>query len=158
MLTPIPQNKDPRDFSMEFHLPFCALRKNNNSKDTRNLRHGRPMLARYGAPADSLNGQPYYYDGQISFLITGVDEWYWTAYFCVDTFSDDPETAEMYKDWKMDGPSAGTSEENWPKWNPREYYLMVLSQRCKQITREWEIVVYELNVVLDEYVRKFLSP
>jgi hypothetical protein len=115
------------------------------------------MLARHGHANEPTNDQPHYYDGQISFLINGADEWYWTAYFCVDTFSDEPETARMYKDWDRDGPSAGASRDEWPIWNPREYFLMVLSQRCKQITREWETVVYELIAVLDEYVSRHPS-
>ncbi|ETI29380.1 hypothetical protein G647_01833 [Cladophialophora carrionii CBS 160.54] len=145
-------NKSPRDFTMEFHLPYCALRRADASFDPRNfdprgLRRAYPMLPNYKQPQDQL----YYYDAQISVLVTGVDEWYWTAYCCVDTFSKEPEKVETYMRHKSDGPSAGGGAEHYPLWNPREYFLLVLSRRCTQVAREWEAVINDLIARLDTY-------
>lgn len=106
------------------------------------------MLPAFGQEQDQL----FYHDAQISVLITGVDEWYWTAYCCVDTFSEQAETADTYVDCNDDGPSGGGRDEEYPVWNPREYFLLVLSRRCTQIALEWEVLVYELIARLDTYV------
>ncbi|KIY03609.1 uncharacterized protein Z520_00300 [Fonsecaea multimorphosa CBS 102226] len=132
---------------MEFHLPYCALRRNTVSPDPRKLRRSYPMLPYYDQAQDQLS----YHDAQVSVLITGVDEWYWTAYCCVDTFSQEPESPNAYIEWNDDGPSGGGRDEIYPVWNPREYFLLMLSRRCKQVAGEWEAIIYELNARLDTY-------
>lgn len=140
---------------MEFHLPYFALRHTNALLDPRKLRNAFPMLSRYSSSHQKSRDQSWYYEAQVSFLITGADEWYWTAYCCVDTASEEPETADMHINYKDDGPSGGGKREQHPLWNPREYFLFVLSRRCQQVTREWESLVYELISRLDTYVKSF---
>lgn len=106
------------------------------------------MLPNFGDEQDQF----CYHDAQISFLITGVDEWYWTAYCCVDTFLGDSEHPDTYLNYNDDGPSGGGKEELYPVWNPREYFLLVFSRRCKQVAREWEVLVQELVSRSDTYV------
>ena len=151
----IPQNKAPRVFIMEFHLSYCALRTGKSSWDNRGLRGAQSMVPFYiepPEPSQPPHEQLFYHDVQISFLMTGVDEWYWTAYCCVDTLSEDTENPQTYDDIGADGPSGG-ARQGYPVWNPREYFLLVLSRRWKQVTREWETMIEELLARLDTYVR-----
>lgn len=135
-------------FVFEFHLPYCALREGQPITDTRRLRRHHTMLN----PVEQSRDELFCYDAQISFLITGVDEWLWTAYCCVDMFFGSEQDPETYYIREVDGPSGGERSEDYPTWNPREYFMLVLSQRVTQITREWENVLYELCSRLEVYV------
>ena len=69
---------------MEFHLPYLALRNGTRELDGRGKRKCLPMLR----GVEGIGDDVFYYEAETSFLITGVDEWHWTAYCCVDTFFD----------------------------------------------------------------------
>lgn len=94
----------------------------------------------------------FYFESQISFLLTGVDEWQWTAYCCVDTFFGSAKDPEWYMTKQLDGLSGVEQLANLPIWNPREYFLLVCSSRLSQVTMEWSNVVLKLQSRLDEYV------
>ena len=138
---------------MEFHLPFFALRKmplNLDRRIFRNkpLREVRPMFT-------SLRDErkdAIVCEGQLSFLVVGVDEWFLTVYCFADTFLASEMTAKWYVDQEKDGPSAWTMPD-LPCWNPREYFLFVLSRRLEQITREWRNLIQLLERRLEEDVR-----
>lgn len=133
---------------MEFHLPYFAIHQGRQMTDQRKLRRYYPMINRIDEPVDDL----FYYEAQISFLITGVDEWYWTAYCCVDTFFGSEQSLDEYLACEDDGPSGGGRSAFFPAWNPREYFLIVLSRRFMQVTQEWRNLIDELNLRLDTYV------
>jgi hypothetical protein len=135
-------------FSLGFHLSYVALREGAEFFDTRDVRQSYSMIKPMGDSADEL----FYYDAQISFLVTGVDEGQWTAYCIVDTFFGSEQDTEAYFLQKQDGPSGGARKESQPCWNPREYFLLVLSQRIKQTAREWGNVISTLMARLDAYV------
>jgi len=101
---------------------------------------------------DEANDDLYYYDAHISFLITGVDEWCWTAYCCVDTFFGSEQSLDEYLACEDDGPIGGGRSAFFPAWSPREYFLIVLSRRFMQVTQEWGNIIHELNLRLDTYV------
>ncbi len=94
----------------------------------------------------------FYYDAQTSLLITGVDEWNWTAYCCVDTFFDNEQDPVWYLQTEYDGPSGGSRAQSQPAWNPREYFLIVFSRRLRQVSREWKNITDVLNARLDTFV------
>ena len=78
---------------MEFHLPYYALRtirgESNDRKDPRDLRRS----ADFGFDDPSEPGtQQVLFEAQISLLVTGVDEWFWTACLCVDTYFEDDDS------------------------------------------------------------------
>ena len=106
------------------------------------------MLPFFGQAEDDV----CYHDAQISVLLTGVDEWYWTTYCIVDTFSNESENADTYFNMNCDGPSGGGRDEHFPEWNPREYFLLVLSRRFNQVAHEWDSTIQELINRLDTYV------
>ena len=102
---------------------------------------------------EGIGDDVFYYEAEISFLITGVDEWHWTAYCCVDTFFDGELEPDWYWENHFDGPIGGSRQEFQPVWNPREYFLLVFSRRMSQATREWKNLTDVLNSRLNTYVR-----
>jgi len=135
---------------MEFQLPYLALRSACVKSDARGVRRRHEMLKWLGAAKPDL----YYHEAHISFLLTGLDEWHWTAYCCVDTFFGSEQTVSEYIRYHDDGPTGGARNDYLPAWNPREYFLIVFSRRMTQITREWENIISVLNARLDSYVGK----
>ena len=135
-------------FAMEFHLPYLALRKSRRCQDPRKKRNSHIMLrAVEHTPPDN-----FYYEAQTSFLITGVDEWHWTAYCCVDSFFDQEQEPDWYLQSQFDGPSGGSRLQSQPVWNPREYFLVVFSRRLTQASREWKNIIDVLNSRLNTFV------
>jgi hypothetical protein len=138
---------------MEFHLTYMAVR-DRRTADPRELRGTYEMLQTIEMETAGGLNDSFYYQGQISFLVTGVDEWHWTAYCCVETFFGSEGNPEWYVN-EFDGPSGGGKPEFFPIWNPREYFLLVYSRRLKQATKEWINVISKLESRLDEYVRNY---
>lgn len=136
---------------MEFHLPYMAVR-DRSTTDHRKIRMPYEMLKTLEMETSMTPNDSFYYQAQISFLLTGVDEWHWTAYCCVDTFFGSERSPEWYISREFDGPPAGGRAQFLPLWNPREYFLFVLSRRLNQATKEWTNVVLRLESRLDEYV------
>ena len=113
---------------MEFHLPYYALRKGASlNDDPRGLRRCGTLV--------STNGkQAHLYEAQISVLVTGVDEWFWTAYCFAETFFGSEESIQFYYENDFDAFTGGEKSASFPVWNPREYFLSILSRRLKQVT------------------------
>lgn len=78
-------------------------------------------------------------------LVTGVDEWFWTAYFCAETHFGSEESIQYYHENQLDALTGGEKSMLFPVWNPREYFLSILSRRLKQATKEWSNVVETLQ-------------
>ena len=128
-------------FSMEFHLPYFALRKGPRIPDIRGLRHCYPMIDGKGGSSADV----FFYEAQISLLLVGVDEWLWTVYCCVDTFFGSERAPSNYEHNGQDAPSGGGRQTSYPVWSPRGYFLFVLSRRINQIAKEWRNIVSETN-------------
>lgn len=141
---------------MEFHLSYLALRRGPEIRDSRELRSSQPMF-RVLETTKALPQDDYFYEAQISLLLVGVDEWFWTAYCCVDTFFRSERSPELYDQKKVDGPTGAGYFVSEPIWNPREYFLVVLSRRMNQITKEWKNVVSVLEFRLQSYIRHYVS-
>lgn len=120
--------------------------------DPRRLRTSYEMLETLEMETRKTRNDSFYFESQISFLLTGVDEWQWTAYCCVDTFFGSAKDPEWYMTKQLDGLSGVEQLANLPIWNPREYFLLVCSSRLSQVTMEWSNVVLKLQSRLDEYV------
>jgi hypothetical protein len=141
---------------MEFHIPYLALRSGKRHEDKRDphdpkyeLRASVEMPAPIEGPSEPL----FYYEAQTSFLLVGVDEWYWTAYCCTDTFFGSERSPSSYADLRLDGPAGGSPfMSSQPVWNPRSYFLRALATRISQATKEWAVVVAVLQSRLESYV------
>ena len=95
------------------------------------------------------------YESQISLLITGIDEWFWSAYLCLDTFFEGRENVSFYHSHHYDALIGGALRPNkFPIWNPREYFLFTFSRRFTQVTKEWASIVRKLEGRLSIHVCK----
>ncbi|MCJ1436709.1 hypothetical protein MMC27_006091 [Xylographa pallens] len=125
-------------FALEFHIPYYALRESiEPSRDTRGLRNCGKLPANLSNPLRP----EYIYEAQISVMVTGIDEWFWTAYCCVDTYFGSEQGVEVYHDSTLDAATGGERLISQPAWNPREYFLYMLSRRFRQATKEWRVIV-----------------
>ena len=95
-----------------------------------------------------------YYEFQISVLVIGVDEWLWTGYCCVDTYYGcEPDRRAYLENVNPAEPASGGSASlDFPIWNPREYYLVVLCRRISQATREWGALLEAFEERMITYV------
>jgi hypothetical protein len=132
---------------MRFHISYVALRPGAMNSDPRGLRQSYSMIKPIQSAFDDL----YYHDAQVSFLVAGTNELQWSAYCLIDTFFGGEQDAEEYVRRRQDGPSGGARQDTEPCWDPREYFLLVLSQRMSQISREWGNFFTVLMSRLDLY-------
>ncbi len=139
-------------FVMEFHIPYFALRKSTTPmSDPRGLRKSGTFVRTYQIGDD----YEQVHEAQISLLVAGVDEWYWTAYCCVDKYFGSEKTIQSYLDQQIDAPIGGAGRDTaLPVWNPREYFLIVLSRRLRQVTWEWSSLVAALDERLESHVSR----
>ncbi|KAL9040715.1 MAG: hypothetical protein Q9214_004374 [Letrouitia sp. 1 TL-2023] len=139
---------------MEFHLPYYALRQSQHQQiDPRGLRRSGRFI-----PKRSTQGlQDWFYEAQISILVTGIDEWFWTAYCFVDTYFGSEETVENYYDRGLDALTGGQKSLHYPVWNPRGYFLQLLSFRLEQATKEWSNVVDALDDRLQHHEERIFD-
>lgn len=158
-----------KTFALEFHLPFYAWRQSEGViRDERPKRNGKPLrrsreltFLEMALPIEPVSDlRDCIYEVQISGLVTGVDNWSWTAYTFVDTYYkglDNSESVESYVDRQMDGYgpdplTAGRYPNDRPVWRPREYFLRVFESRVDQVKQEWYNTVSTLLQQTEPYV------
>ncbi|EDP51441.1 hypothetical protein V8F44DRAFT_654859 [Aspergillus fumigatus] len=130
----------------DFHLPYYALRPDQpDLRDSRGLRKHR-----YFRPPGEEK-QDRIYEAQVSLVVFGVDDFFWAAYFCEDTYFSDQDLVATCLQDEVDGPSLGRRMHKFPIWDPRYYFLSILATRTGQITLEWTVLVQSLENVLDRH-------
>jgi hypothetical protein len=102
-----------------------------------------------GPPSEENKHKAYIHEAQISIMVTGLDDWYWTAYCFVDVYfkeSGHRESVGHYSNAGRDPLSGGKTSvtRDKPTWLPREYFLQLLTYRMEQAKQEWNNVVYQL--------------
>ncbi|KMK59344.1 hypothetical protein Y699_00545 [Aspergillus fumigatus Z5] len=138
-----------RGFVLQFHLPYYALRPDQpDLRDSRGLRKHR-----YFRPPGEEK-QDRIYEAQVSLVVFGVDDFFWAAYFCEDTYFSDQDLVATCLQDEVDGPSLGRRMHKFPIWDPRYYFLSILATRTGQITLEWTVLVQSLENVLDRHKTK----
>lgn len=93
-------------------------------------------------------------------LVTGVDQWSWTAFAFVDNYYEGPGNAESVEHYinqgqlgaRFDPLTKGRYEAEPPVWRPREYFLRVLETRVKQVKREWYNTVFCILQKIEAHV------
>ncbi|KAE9366670.1 hypothetical protein N431DRAFT_495096 [Stipitochalara longipes BDJ] len=140
--------------------------------DSRELADGSPIrrseevmhLPNEGHASPKSRDMPeYIYESQISVMVSGIDDWIWTAYCFVDVYfkeSIHTEQVEYYSshaDDRMDPHSCGKYAADRPVWDPRKYFLRALSARMEQIREEWDNSVSLLMYQIDPYVHQIHS-
>lgn len=167
-----------QNFALEFHFPFYAWRKSvlarvpsmgrSLIRDSR-LRKpkGRPVrrsrdlkfLSMLVAGA-SEGSEDCLYEAQVSCLVSGVDQFSWTAYLFVDTYHKgkvNEESPTTYDEGAkanglyLDPLTHGRHDANMPVWSPREYFVQVLDARLDQVQQEWSDVVDRILQVIEPY-------
>lgn len=129
-------------YALEFHLPYYALRQGDVLRaDPRGLRRSGYLIPNDKGSPESQ----YLYEAQLSLMVTGVDEWFWTAYFCAETHFGSEESIQYYHKNQLDALTGGEKSIRYPVWNPREYFLSILSRRLKQVAKEWSNIVESLE-------------
>jgi hypothetical protein len=144
------QYDDGTFFQMEFHLPYFCLRKRPldllgdkkylrkaNAKSRRRSRYRDASFLRL----DSINSSDSDGKGsnrtwgicecQISAVITGRDNWQWTAY----SFADNDPDRERYE--YTDGLDPILElDGSKPVWTPRRYFFKALQINPEEVSRE----------------------
>lgn len=82
----------------------------------------------------------------------GVDDFFWTAFFCEDAYFRASNPIAEYLQDEVDGPSSGLRMSRFPIWDPRYYFLSILVIRMSQITMEWAVLMEIIAGNLDKHV------
>jgi hypothetical protein len=128
-------------------MPYYALRPSESRRhDSRGLRKYRFFRPPENNELDCI------YEAKLSLLVVGIDEFFWTAYFCEDMYYTGENPINDYLRIGFDGSMGGQRNSDWPIWDPRYYFLMGLSIRAAQITMEWSELVHLLENYLDPLV------
>ena len=94
----------------------------------------------------------FLYEAEISCAITGSDDWTWCGYCFTDAYfdplKDGKENASQYwgdsqlsEGMCADPFTYGATDTDVPIQDPKEYYLVVMASRIRQVEREWRRVV-----------------
>jgi hypothetical protein len=137
-------------FALEFHIPFYALRRGRQILDSRGS-HGFELRSSRQLPLakNIVEQSDFYYEGQISMLLIGVDEWLWTSYCCVDTYFGTEPNQRTYLDQQnpIEPATGGASRLEFPKM-----ILITLSRRIMQVTGEWIALIEAFEDRMNAYV------
>lgn len=150
-----------RKFTYEFHLPYVVLRdREHTPPDRRAIRQWAPLIEpldeasdRYASSLKTMGC----YDAQVSLIVVGRHENNWKAYCNVDTYYGGQPEIEWFIKEELDAPAGDArSATDDVCTHPREYFLLVLSHRMRQISHEWSNVATALCQRLADYVRHYL--
>jgi hypothetical protein len=153
-------------FRLEFHLPYFAFRNcpleqssdekkylgKANAKSRRRTRYRDASFLRLDSTDSSdsdeqgSNENWSLYECHTSVVITGKDNWQWTAYSFADTDSD---TQHEHID-SFDS-ILGLGADN-SILRPRDYFLVLLQIRVEEVTEGWKYVVFKLEGSVKQYV------
>jgi hypothetical protein len=96
-------------------------------------------------PNGTANNGPFLGEAQFSLVICGSDNYRWTAYAFVDEndsiFSDLATNESLVMEDPIARADRAPVDANFPIWDPREYFLVILENRIAQILKEWRNVV-----------------
>lgn len=101
-------------------------------------------------PETNEAGELGLYPAQISFTVCGTSVKQYVAYGFEDAeFDADREFGEnefSYDERHADQMTKGEEDANRPIWDPREYFLLVLSHRIRQVRLEWEGLILTVEL------------
>ncbi|KAH6982595.1 hypothetical protein EDB80DRAFT_824609 [Ilyonectria destructans] len=157
-------------FNLEFHIPFfCWPKRTTKARDSRVRSEGnfirRCVDLSFLNPGSGSSGQgdgtAVLYEAQISCVITGLDNWTWTAYLFVDTYFEEDSTDDVGSYWdevedqySPDPLTRGNHDANLPESmsDPRTYFLTVLQIRFLQVKEAWEDLIKKLQPRICQYI------
>ncbi|KAL3293589.1 transcription factor SEF1 [Colletotrichum asianum] len=160
----------PSIFALDFHLPFRVWRisdqllvdprvKASTGRPLRNSRNVNFLVTPSGnSSTPKVHG---IYSGHVGFLVTGYDQWRWTAILATDTWFNTGECVtdkvERYQFDLEDGMlldplGGGQDDATKPIWEPRAYFLRIVLLRIGQVADEWELLRNNLEGGVDNMV------
>ncbi|KIW73427.1 hypothetical protein PV04_01548 [Phialophora macrospora] len=156
-------------FEFTFHLRFFAWRStcaedHRRDKDGNTLRNTQDVSFVHGSDTTHTS---FLHSATVSCVITGLDEYRWTAYCLVDTYFDgEGSTWERILDYHKTGASVydrtlnplthGKLDADGPIHDPREHFFAVLASRLGQVKREWDRVMVNLEQCFPYYERSII--
>ena len=160
-------------FTLDFHISYFVLMESHDKlKDPRMKSDSEPLRRSWDFPSlsrainkstsSSMDRSYSIYEAQISFVVTGIDHWVWTAYAIVDSVGS-KESVNGY-DRMNQSPGAtlmgrpdplavGQTSTTDTIWTPREYFLKVVEIRIRQVLREWHFIVDKVENQVEQYVQ-----
>lgn len=150
------------NFQLELHLPLFLLRKSKppESCTKMNSRPARQWTELSFLKLDTPKSHSQapeevwgIHEAEISYVVTGSDDWRWIGYAFVDTELDGLLTDLSDDDLSFDRVAAGEIQANFPLWRPRDHWVKVLDIRSEQVRQEWEYLIYKLGLAVNRYVR-----
>jgi hypothetical protein len=161
-----------RTFTLDFNIPYYVLRQSNHVlKDSRKISDGAPLRQSWNLASlfkstdtnkSSSTDRTYaLYEAQISIVVTGIDQYVWTAYGFVDTYFGSEESVEGYHQMKgrhcprlgrPDPLAAGRIAADEPIWRPRDYFMKVLEIRTNHVVREWWYIGDKMEEEVARYI------
>ena len=73
-------------FALEFRLPYYALRRSRHRENVLQDTHGLRRTCEFISGLFGPDYREYLCEAQISVVLTGVDEWFWTAYCLAEAY------------------------------------------------------------------------
>jgi hypothetical protein len=98
------------------------------------------------------NGVWGIFETQVSCVVTGSDFRRWIGYGFADTDIDGHLTDLSKVDSSYDPIAAGKLKAHIPIWRPQEYWLKIFKIRIEKVGREWEYLIYKMELGVNQYV------
>ncbi|CAG7566116.1 unnamed protein product [Fusarium equiseti] len=160
------------NFSPQFHLPFYSWRCTDQvPKDNRRKADGSPLREVFdvrflrGKASETAYKVDYLCEGQLSVLITAVDQRTYTGYCFVDTYYQPESRRPAVGDYCMSDMSEdslqtdpffdGRHDSNMPILDPAEYFFTVLEYQLGVFRNEWTNTVFQIANRVQDYIAKF---
>lgn len=150
-------------FQLDLHLSFFILSKSTppeKSEGNSNLKPRRNWTDLSFLKLDKSNSPPQepmevwsIQEAQISCVVAGSDHWRWVGYGFVDGEVDGILAESADGDLLQDQIAARWIEASFPIWTPRDYWLRVFELRSGYVRKQWDYLIYKLELAINQYVR-----
>ncbi|KAF2493443.1 kinase-like protein [Lophium mytilinum] len=154
-------------FRMQLHIPFFVLTTcPMPTPCDRTIPAGQWVDISFlnGQTLNPVPGPKTIYKSRFSLMICGSDNQRWIAYAFEDRDSEDEAIEEddcSYEVIQEDSIIADGTDANLPIWDPREYFLLTVERRGKNILEKWETLISAVESRINDYRSRhpdFFSP
>ncbi|KAK3343423.1 hypothetical protein B0T25DRAFT_299642 [Lasiosphaeria hispida] len=154
-------------YALHFHLPYFVLRDPTSGlhRDTRLKPDGKPLRA--SCVIDCLPTPQCLYEAQMSALVTGIDDFVWTAIGAPETYYD-PDSKDVLRK-RSKSRHSKQSLEMWDPLvgfgsiplispacqvtgmrDPRRYFQAMCEARIPQVLLEWDRIVGVMSASISQ--------